>query len=83
MNPQPQAAAPGLYAVTDESLEQAAEWYALLRSGQAGQEDHDRWQAWLAADARHREAWSYVERISQRFDPVSYTHLTLPTSDLV
>lgn len=81
MNPQPQAAAPGLYAVTDESLEQAAEWYALLRSGQAAQEDHGRWQAWLAADARHREAWSYVERISQRFDPIQRSPARRPATD--
>ncbi len=81
MNPQPHAAAAGLYAATDESLEQAAEWYALLRSGQAAQEDRGRWQDWLDADARHREAWSYVERISQRFDPIQRSPARRPATD--
>ncbi|WP_373797689.1 FecR domain-containing protein [Achromobacter insuavis] len=74
-------AAPGLYGAIDDSLEQAAEWYALLRSGQAAADDHGRWQAWLDADARHREAWSYVERISQRFDPIQRSPVRRPATE--
>ncbi|WP_396956240.1 FecR domain-containing protein [Nitrosomonas sp.] len=51
-------------------LEQAAEWFAVLDSGEATATDHSRWEAWLAESAEHREAWGYVERISRRFEPI-------------
>ena len=51
-------------------LEQAAEWFALLGSGEATAADRGRWEAWLARSAEHRQAWGYVERIGQRFAPV-------------
>lgn len=50
----------------DSALEEAAEWFALLISGEAKPSDHDRWQAWLQESPGHREAWSYVEMVSQR-----------------
>jgi transmembrane sensor len=48
-------------------MEEAAEWYALLISGE-GDDDGDRarWEAWLAANPDHRRAWRYVEAVSQR-----------------
>lgn len=55
---------------THAALEQAAHWYALLRSGEAVAADEARWRDWLAASAAHREAWAQVERISQRFAPL-------------
>lgn len=48
-------------------LEQAASWFAHLESAEATQEDHQRLKAWLAENPAHQHAWSYVERISQRF----------------
>ncbi|ATI01516.1 FecR domain-containing protein [Alcaligenes faecalis] len=53
-----------------DALEQAAEWFALLRSDEASAQDQQRWQGWLAAQAEHRKAWQYVERISGRFEPI-------------
>lgn len=53
-----------------KALEQAAEWFALLRSGEASPVDQNNWQGWLAAHAEHRHAWQYVERISGRFEPI-------------
>lgn len=50
--------------------EDAAEWFALLRSGEATEADQARWAAWLAASGAHRTAWSYVERISRRVAPI-------------
>jgi len=47
-------------------MEQAAQWYALLISGDADTTDRARWQAWLSASRQHRHAWSYVESVSQR-----------------
>ncbi|WP_353735587.1 DUF4880 domain-containing protein, partial [Nitrosomonas sp.] len=35
-------------------MEQAAEWYALLRSGEATHDDHARWQSWLEHSSDHR-----------------------------
>lgn len=50
-----------------EILEQAAEWYALLRSEEADAGDRERWQAWMATAAEHRRAWGYVESVSRHF----------------
>jgi len=47
------------------ALEQAAEWFAVLQSGRVGKDERRRWQDWLAADARHRDAWAQVEAISK------------------
>lgn len=51
-------------------LEQAAEWFALLLSGDATDDDRHSWEAWLAKSAEHRQAWSYVDRMSRRFEPI-------------
>ncbi|MBO1114210.1 FecR domain-containing protein [Bordetella petrii] len=47
-------------------MEHAAQWYALLISGEASAADQARWQAWLASHPHHRQAWQYVESVSQR-----------------
>jgi len=47
-------------------MERAAQWYALLISGEASAADRARWQAWLAAHPHHRQAWEFVESVSQR-----------------
>ncbi|HWK52922.1 MAG TPA: FecR domain-containing protein [Hyphomicrobiales bacterium] len=54
-------------------LEQAAEWYALLRSGDATDSDRTHWQAWLAQQPQHRQAWHCVEQISNRFESLQDT----------
>lgn len=51
-------------------LEQAAHWYALLRSGAASAADQRKWQQWLDGAPAHREAWQYVERVGRRFAPL-------------
>ncbi|MFA5985030.1 MAG: FecR domain-containing protein [Methylococcaceae bacterium] len=48
-------------------LAQAAEWYALFRSGQMLQSDTVKWQAWLAEHSDHRAAWDRVEFYIDRF----------------
>lgn len=53
-----------------QALEQAAEWFALLRSGDATADEQRRWQTWLDVAVEHRSAWGYVERISGHFKPV-------------
>lgn len=51
-------------------MEEAATWFTLLRSGAATEADRRRWQAWLAATDDCRAAWAFVERVSQRFQPL-------------
>lgn len=53
-----------------EILQMAAEWFALLRSGDASEQERAEWKVWLDQCSEHREAWQYVETISRRFDPV-------------
>lgn len=50
---------------SNATLQAAAEWYAVLRGGQATPQEQFRWQAWLDASAEHRTAWRYVEDINQ------------------
>ncbi|MDR5760659.1 FecR domain-containing protein [Caballeronia sp. LZ035] len=60
-------------AVADyESLEQAAHWYAVLRDDDASVQDRTAWQAWLDARAEHRRAWTHIEAVSQRFEPLRF-----------
>ncbi len=65
------AALPGAVpAPSFQSLDRAAEWFALLRSGEAREADQAQWRLWLEQSAENREAWRYVERISSRFEPI-------------
>jgi len=49
-------------------LEQAAQWFALLRSGEASSQQREEWQRWLAQHGSHRDAWQFVQMVSQRFE---------------
>ncbi|VFR47156.1 Fe2+-dicitrate sensor, membrane component [plant metagenome] len=51
-------------------LEEAADWFALLASGHATDADRAGWRAWLDAEPSHRQAWGYLDRLSQRFEPL-------------
>lgn len=53
-----------------QALEQAAEWFALLLSGEASAADRRRWEDWLSASDEHRQAWGYVENLSRRLSPI-------------
>jgi len=55
-------------------LQQAAEWFALLRSPGVADTDWRDWQHWREADSRHQAAWARVEAISGAFE-------RLPASD--
>lgn len=52
------------------SLEQAAHWYVQLHDAPVADQEHLRWQAWLSQSPEHQAAWSYVERVGQRFAPL-------------
>ena len=51
-------------------LQQAAEWFAVLRSPSVSASDVQQWRAWCDADSMHRIAWARVEEISGRFEQV-------------
>ncbi|HCE38676.1 MAG TPA: RNA polymerase subunit sigma, partial [Alcanivorax sp.] len=57
-----------------EVLSQAADWFALLRSGDASSEDTRRWRDWLARHPAHRQGWALVERIQQQFEAATGDH---------
>lgn len=46
-------------------LREAAQWHALLCSGEAGAAEQAAWQAWHDARAEHRWAWQRVEQLRQ------------------
>ncbi|WP_063534129.1 FecR domain-containing protein [Burkholderia sp. MSMB1589WGS] len=53
-----------------ESLEQAANWYALLHADGGSGEHRSAWAQWLAERPEHRRAWAHVEAVSLRFEPL-------------
>lgn len=48
-------------------LAQAAEWFALFRSGHAQHSETAQWQAWLTEHPDHQAAWTRVEFHIDRF----------------
>lgn len=66
-DPQFATAEPSAAAPSHEAMQQAAEWFALLRSGAATAQQHDDWRIWLESRGEHHQAWQYVEIISRRF----------------
>lgn len=64
-----------------QTLEQAAEWFALLRDGQASREHKIAWRNWLDARPEHKKAWHYVENISHSFETLQQTPDPQSTAD--
>jgi len=76
------ASAAGLSAEPSHAvLQEAAEWYAVLRSGGASAQEQSRWRAWLERCAEHRAAWRHVEDISRGFVALQETPDPLQASD--
>lgn len=64
-----------------QTLEQAAEWFALLRDEQASNEHKIAWQKWLDAKPENKKAWQYVEKISHSFETLQQTPDPQSTAD--
>lgn len=79
-NPSP-ASTPNRPEPSHEVMEQAAAWYALLRSGEAAASDRALWQAWLDEHPDHRRAWSHVETVSRNFEIIHDTPDPRQTAD--
>lgn len=63
---------------------QAADWFALLSSGDASASEHQQWGAWRAAAPEHEAAWQQVEALLRRFQelPPALAQSTLQTPAL-
>lgn len=59
----PQARLPADYAI----LQEAAEWFAVLRGDDAGPAEQQAWERWHAMSPAHRAAWRRVETVSAEF----------------
>ena len=67
------AAAPpsgGAMKADFDSLQQAANWFSLLRADRVTERDRAAWQTWLRERAEHATAWHHIEAVSQRFEPL-------------
>ncbi|MBP5970550.1 MULTISPECIES: FecR domain-containing protein [Pseudomonas] len=52
---------------TREVARAAAQWLALLESGEATDDDHTRLQHWRSSDHRHENAWQKIQLLRRRF----------------
>ncbi|OZI70690.1 FecR family protein [Bordetella genomosp. 12] len=59
-----------LAARQGDPLEQAAEWFAVLRSGQATDAERTAWQHWHDACQANVHAWAQVESVGRMFLPI-------------
>ena len=51
-------------------LQEAAQWYAVLRDEEATAQDRAAWRAWLDQGPLHAQAWTHIEAVSRRFEPL-------------
>ncbi|WP_185036968.1 FecR domain-containing protein [Pseudomonas fluorescens] len=63
-----------------EVAQAAAQWLALLESGEATNDDHARLQHWRSSDSRHENAWQKIQLLRQRFSDLP-TALAMATLD--
>lgn len=65
--------------------QEAAEWYAVLSSGEVSDQEKSDWQAWLDAAPEHARAWTLVEEVISRFQglppALAQTALDTPALD--
>ena len=61
----------------------AAQWLALLESGEATDDDHTRLQHWRSSDHRHEKAWQKIQLLRRRFSglPSALAMATLDRPD--
>ncbi|QTF09955.1 DUF4880 domain-containing protein [Brenneria izadpanahii] len=52
------------------ALQQASHWYARLLDLEPDHEHYHHWRRWIAENEENRRAWDYVQKVSQRFQPL-------------
>lgn len=70
--------ATGRSGVSEAVALRAAEWFLLLKSGEASAQDHQRLQQWRDADAAHEVAWLRAQRLDMQLGGMPLS-LSLPT----
>ena len=60
-----------------EILQQAAQWFATISDENVSLQQQKKLAQWLAQDVQHRDAWQFVDKVSQRFNQ---TKANLPTT---
>lgn len=63
-------------------MEQAAQWFVVLASGEATEADRQRWRAWRGAHPDHEQAWQRVEGSTARFAAIPQGHAAASLSAL-
>lgn len=63
LHPPPMA---GGQPISEATADQAAEWLTLLMSGEASEDDRQRWRQWRAAHPDHERAWTHIETVTGR-----------------
>ncbi|MDD0844881.1 FecR domain-containing protein [Pseudomonas sp. Gutcm_11s] len=60
-------------------LGEAVDWYVRLNDSTSGEQTQAEWRHWLAADARHAEAWTRMEQLQRSLGqaPAGITGQTL------
>lgn len=66
----PNVSPPAHEAPGFESLQQAAQWFAVLCSDEATEADRSGWRTWLDQRRENRDAWQYVENVTRQFEPL-------------
>lgn len=54
-----------------EILHAACEWHSILEEGDASQEQYRAWQQWMEEDPYHQEAWTRVQALERRMQPMN------------
>jgi transmembrane sensor len=63
-------------ALDRQAMEQAAQWFVLLASGEASDADRGRWHAWRSAHPAHEQAWQRAEGSTARFADIPQDQAT-------
>lgn len=53
-----------------DHLQQAAEWFALLRAETVTERERSAWRSWFDQNEEHRRAWRLIEAAGRRFEPL-------------
>ncbi|HEY3301005.1 MAG TPA: FecR domain-containing protein [Methylophilaceae bacterium] len=51
----------------DAATKQAADWFALLSSGSATDQDKQAWHTWRTSDTKNDQTWQLLEKVTSQF----------------
>ncbi|MET3493067.1 transmembrane sensor [Variovorax boronicumulans] len=67
---------------SDRIADEASDWLTVLMSGEATEEDRQRWQQWRCSHPDHERAWQHVESFAARLKGLNpaAAHVALSTA---